>query len=672
MTYLYPAFLFGLLSVVIPIIIHLFNFQRPREVVFTRVNFLKNIQQESSRSLKLKHLLVLLCRILFLGFLVLAFAQPFLKGKNPDIIKGNKDVSVYLDNSFSMENQLGDQRAFDVALKSASSLAGLFSPSTRYMLISNDFEGRDQFLKNKEKFTERITELSYSPAFRSLNEVFSRNESLINQGEKKLFFVFSDFQKSSAGELSHLTVPDSLTEYYLVPVQNKEVANVFVDSVWLSSPLVRVNENNTIKVKISNSGNEDISGYKVTLLLDDTQVSLTTVDIPAKASMIAELPFSIAEKSVKKGMVVIEDNPVRFDNTFYFTLDAGAKADIYLVSGSTDNSVKNVLSNEDGFNLETVKEGEINFSKIASSDVVILDEVKEISEALKEAVADYLNHGGALIVIPSASSDLVSYRQAFPQLMLAAEAKDTSRKAEFTLQAPDYKNPFFSGVFEKEEKFFQMPFAFPVISPGAYGVPVLKFRNNKPFLSRYKMGQGDVFLFTAPLLKDYSNFSRNALFVPVMYRAIFLSYKNGGKLAYNFSEPVINIKVKDNPGNEIFSLNSGEVKLIPSQKIKGNMLQMEVPEEKMKAGFYDLKSENEKHLIAFNYSPAESSMEFYSREDLKKAFAGRKNIHIFDVSNSEQFADMFKNTNIGTPLWKYCLILSLIFLLTEILLIRFL
>src|SRR4051812_39877896 len=113
MSFLYPSFLFGLLAVSIPIIIHLFNFQRPKKVFFTNVRFLKNVKETTTSKLKLKHLLILLSRICFIIFLVFTFAQPFIQKRHSDLIKGRPSVSAYLDNSFSMQHERNGEKALD-------------------------------------------------------------------------------------------------------------------------------------------------------------------------------------------------------------------------------------------------------------------------------------------------------------------------------------------------------------------------------------------------------------------------------------------------------------------------------------------------------------------------------------------------------------------------------
>ena len=78
MKFAYPEFLYALFAIAIPIIIHLFNFRKFKKIYFSNVEFLKEVQQETQAKSKLKHLLILLSRILAIVFLVFAFAQPFI------------------------------------------------------------------------------------------------------------------------------------------------------------------------------------------------------------------------------------------------------------------------------------------------------------------------------------------------------------------------------------------------------------------------------------------------------------------------------------------------------------------------------------------------------------------------------------------------------------------
>ena len=76
MRFLYPNMLWGLFALLIPILIHLFNFRRHKLVYFSNTTVLRSIQQENAKTRKLKYLVTLLLRCLFITALVLAFAFP--------------------------------------------------------------------------------------------------------------------------------------------------------------------------------------------------------------------------------------------------------------------------------------------------------------------------------------------------------------------------------------------------------------------------------------------------------------------------------------------------------------------------------------------------------------------------------------------------------------------
>src|SRR5690348_10075359 len=139
MQFVYPSFLFALTAVSIPIIIHLFNFRKYKKVLFTNVRFLQEIKQDTKSRSQLKHLLILLARILAIIFLALAFAQPYLPLAKAAIVRGLRDVSIYIDNSFSMEAVGKNGSLVEVAKKKAHDIAMAYNPSDRFQLLTNDF-----------------------------------------------------------------------------------------------------------------------------------------------------------------------------------------------------------------------------------------------------------------------------------------------------------------------------------------------------------------------------------------------------------------------------------------------------------------------------------------------------------------------------------------------------
>ncbi len=673
MSFLYPAFLFGLLSLAIPVIIHLFNLQRPKEIIFTNVAFLKNVQEVTTSRLKLKHLLVLLCRLLFLFFLVMAFAQPVLKNEHSELLSGDNHVSLYIDNSYSMENQIDGNQALDLATSYVTSLSRFFSPSTNYSLLTNDFERADLSFKNFDKLQERITELNYSPKFRSLNDILVRERSLSGQvvDNNRFVFIFSDFQKSTLGDLNDLSL-DTTVRYFIVPLQNKEVANLYVDSVWLTEPLVQVNTNIAIKARIRNSGSEAAEKVNVRLFFDDVQMNNTVVDLEPFGEKVIDFSFTMKDSVAKRGIVRVEDSPVQFDNNYYFIVGPSPKVRVYQIYQDNRSIIDHVYQNSTVFSLESAAVGEVDYSEIGQADLIVLNGVNVINRHLSDVLQRRVQEGATLVLFPGGDPDVVSYGNLLQRVRIDAFNADTSDKKGYVLASPDVRDPFFKDVFEKEDKNLNLPYAYPVIKSSVKGGEILGFRNGLSFLSGYHSGErGMIYVFTSPLDKHYSNFYQHALFVPVMYRLAFLSATSIIRPAYSFQERMIIIPL-DTISEAIFSIEDEEDKYVPVQKLIDNKLYLELPTEDLKPGFYWLSDGKRRLPIALNAATAESAMDFYSMLELKQVFKGKNNMDILETDSAEDFYSMFKNKNIGIALWKYCLILSLIFLLSEILFIRFL
>ena len=103
MTFLNPLLLFGLVAAAIPLIIHLFNFRRPKRVDFSSLEFLKELQKTTMQRVRIKQWLLLLLRTLAIACLILAFARPTLTGGLAGTLGGraNSSIALVVDNSLS-------------------------------------------------------------------------------------------------------------------------------------------------------------------------------------------------------------------------------------------------------------------------------------------------------------------------------------------------------------------------------------------------------------------------------------------------------------------------------------------------------------------------------------------------------------------------------------------
>jgi len=143
MRFEHPNFLFALILLVVPILIHLFSFRRYKTFYFSSIYFLKNIEEETKNVRKLKHLLVLISRLFAFVCLIFAFAQPYIpvKGLGKNI---NSILAIYIDNSFSMSSIGANGNLLSESKEQARKIIENTSANTQVLLVTNALSGIEQ------------------------------------------------------------------------------------------------------------------------------------------------------------------------------------------------------------------------------------------------------------------------------------------------------------------------------------------------------------------------------------------------------------------------------------------------------------------------------------------------------------------------------------------------
>ncbi|MBQ6666669.1 MAG: BatA and WFA domain-containing protein, partial [Bacteroidales bacterium] len=219
MSFVHPAFLWGLLAVAIPVIIHLFQFRRYRTLYFSDTRFIEELQTEQKRQSQLKKLIILSLRILAIIAIVMAFAQPYRHRPNDRFREGTASVLLYIDNSFSMENSSDQGSLLNEAKNQAAAIVDAFDESASFMLLTNDLEGRHAHFFNATEIKEEIARLQPSPNSRTMDRMMEYGLGFLEQEKSgnRQFFLISDFQQSTV-PLS-LLPDDSSVQIRMVPLK---------------------------------------------------------------------------------------------------------------------------------------------------------------------------------------------------------------------------------------------------------------------------------------------------------------------------------------------------------------------------------------------------------------------------------------------------------------------
>lgn len=667
MSFYNPLVLYGLIALAIPVIIHLFNFRRTKKIYFSSTQFLEQVAEESTSKLKIKHWLILIARLLFILFLVLAFAQPFIPA-NKDEIKG-QNVFIYLDNSFSMSNQVSnDVRALDEGIKIVDGLSELFPPETQYVFQTSDFIAGGNSYKSRNELSDLLTEVTYSGSYRSLNEITERFGNLDQRGLSGIWYFISDFQNSTIGEID-LNAIDSSQKVNLIPIYFETRKNLFVDTVYLKNPFSQENDKTEIVVELQNSGIEDIDDAGVRVFVDSIQTAGTVVNVPGNSRARLEFDLGFGNKTISKGRIAIEEYPVTFDNEFFFTLNKTRKIRVFEIrEDQSQPFIEDVFGNQTLFDFKSNQSGNVNYSLLNEADFIILNGVNSIPVSLINSIKSVVNNGVSLLLIPGRNPDINSY-----QNLIEISLSLSDSLVSFETSTPDFENPFFSNVFEDEVSNIAMFSATPVIDWGLDRTALITYRNGKPFLNKVVVDQ-NIYLVSSPLENDLNGFQNHALFVPVMYKLAFSSMRLDEPLYYSLKESLIPITLDSVEGrNIIYRLRSDNLELIPDQRLSGNKLMIEIPPEVIETGFYYLTDDKgtDIKLLSFNSDKRESMLDQQPLDKLQTIADKQSNVELLAVNNSDDFISEFRSSVDAVPLWKYALILSLLFLLSETLIIRF-
>lgn len=671
MNFLYPGFLFALLSVAIPVIIHLFNFRKFKKVYFSNVQFLKEVEQQNSSREKLKNLLILFSRILAIIFLVLAFAQPYLPINAQKSNLLNNAVSIYIDNSYSMEAVNKDGSLLDEAKRNAKQLFKGFGINDRFQLLTNDFEGKHQRLLNEEEFLKALDDVKISATARNLQQILNRQENVLSGPANKYSFIISDFQKNIATAKKLATNPE--IQYSFIKLNATALANIAVDSVWMLSPNHQPGANERLVVQLRNYSQETAENIPLKLTINNQQTGLGALSIPAEKTVRDTLNFSGLTAGWQKGIVSIKDFPVTFDDTLSFSFKVDKSLPVLSINGSTAGNYIAALFGADNYYVLTENsEQNVNYNAFANYRLIVLNGLQNPSTGLAQQLKTYLNAGGSVVVFPDLDADIKVYNSFLAALSLPAVQEVT--KEETKVDQIDLQHPIFKTVFEEIPKNLDLPAVsryYSFIERNTVNKEsILSLPGRKLFFAKYGVGNGSVFLSATGLNATDGNFARHPVFVPLMYRVALSGGSESSLYHYLGSENVLSGKKITLGKNQTLKLTANRFESIPEIRQADGKTLIYTADQVKNAGFYNLSlADSTLAVYAFNSGRAESDMHYFSKSDLSD-LAGRSNLKVFDTDQ-----DAVKSTagadKIGQTLWKLCLVLSLIFIAAEILLIRF-
>ncbi len=669
MAFVNSWFFWALLALAIPIIIHLFNFRRYKKVYFTNVKFLKEIKEEQNARRKLRNLLVLLSRLLALAFLIAGFAQPFLdQGKEIDL--SAKNVGIFIDNSFSMNAVDEDIPLLDVAKEQARVIVQNHDDQDLFHLLTHDFLGRHQRLLSKEDMLSEIDEIKTTPKVSQLSTAISRNKQInsINDRSGKLY-ILSDFQESINDLASYR---DTSLDIQLLPLQAVAEKNISIDTAYFLAKVPMLNVANKLIVKLTNYSTEDVENVSLSITQDGQTKPSGKFDMTAASQYTDTISVTIQTPGIQNLELKVTDYPISFDDRYFMSFDVDDKIEVLVVHDSnTDRYLKAAINGLDYHELTASSTRNIDYNSFDNYDLIILQDIKKYSSGLIQSIDQYVNKGGNILHFLPEGMDIVSCNQLF-QTMKMDQVKSFSSdpKGVSYINEEDFT---FNEVFLRSGGNRKLPKVSSSYIMTQYqsnaSQPIMKHRDGSAFMSKYNAGEGQYYLCTSPIDKDKNDLVANAeVFIPLIYK-LSISTQSANALAYFIGQnDFIKIKGSETPGDQNYVVK-GNQEFIPAVRNIDNRTVLNFNEQVTESGFYDIYLGEEKlQSVAYNYDRKESNMSMSSNSDLEY---NNPSISTLQAANNTKLAQLVSQRDKGQQLWKWCLILALVFLGIETLLLRF-
>ncbi|MBL8011198.1 MAG: BatA and WFA domain-containing protein [Flavobacteriales bacterium] len=675
MSFLNPSFLWALTALAIPVLIHLFQLRRFKRIDFTHVRLLDEVTRRTRSMRKVRHWAVLAARCAALTALVLAFAQPVLRGTGAAAVEGRQAVSVYVDDSYSMDGQNAGGRLLDQARKAAGEIIGAQAATDRFQVLTNSYEARQQVLVGRDDALEAVSRVETGPYARPLSQVLARQrEALVRsdeQGRRRI--LLTDLQRHAV-DLDSWT-NDTLMPVLIVPFQPGEAADLSIDSAWFEGPVRRADRPEVLHVRITNHGAVDLTDVPVRLTVDGVVRALGTFAVGASSAVDTVLRFTQLDAGPHWGELGIQDPPIVFDDVLPIAYAVVDRIRVLLIGGALpdgDKALQAVFRSDSSYVVTAVDLRAVEPAQVEEADLVVVNGTA-IPGGLAQQLRERVAAGASVALFPPVDPPVADHNALLAALGAGQfGGRDTTSLA---VDRIDLDLPFYREVFTHLPRNVDLPavrlrYALRTV-PGA--VALLRTVDGQPYLALSPSGDGRVLVGASPLTDAGGGLIRHALFVTTLLRMAETSRSSGPLYQVLGTERQLPLPGVPPAGEAGFTLSGPEGRTWVAETRRGaGGTELMLGGDDLQAGAYALKQGTDTvAMIALVNDRAEASRDLMTVEELREQLAQR-GLTAFRVLDAPQAGVVLSLNEVdgGTKLWPWFIALVLFFLAIETFLIR--
>jgi hypothetical protein len=570
----------------------------------------------------------------------LAFAQPFFTAKESK--KATNEMYIILDNSYSMQAK---GKKGELLKRAVQDLLEHIPETQNFSLITNNETYWNTDIKAIQK---DLQDLKYSATAFQLDNLIAKVNARKSAFNKDII-VITDAVGLVTNQTKSFRKEDNV--YFIIP-EAEQKNNIAIDSVFIQQTLDNFYE---IGVKLAANGD----GFKeipIALYNNNKLTAKTLVNFETNTKTVN---FTIPKEDFH-GYVSISDKGLAYDNTYFFSISKPSKTNVISIGDVDKSNFLARIYTSDEFTYTNYPIANLDYNLLEKQDAILLNEIKEIPQALQTTLKSFVNKGGNLIIIPSQEGNL-STLNAFLGNFGAIQLKEGTN-AEKKVTKINFNHPVFSSVFEKKVDNFQFPSTKTSFVLNTSSPAILSYDDQSAFLTSVANPLSSVYVFAAPINKANSNFQNSPLIVPLFYNMAQNTMKTGVNaitIGDNFSFIVDALLAKD----EILTIKNNTESFIPIQQLLNTKVKISFNDNPNEAGNFGIfNNKNLVQNISFNYSRTESNLALAN----PNAVANYK-----EIDDIETVFNTIQTDRTDTQIWKWFVVLTLLFLVLELLIQKF-
>lgn len=706
MSFAAPLFLIAAIAAVIPVVLHLINRQRAKELPFSTLRFLRLSAQKTRRKKRIHDIILLILRAAVLLLIAVALAKPAIR--NLSVLWGGSHsaVVIILDNSASMGTVDGAKTRLETATVAASKIidelkdgdeAGLF------LTGGPAYPELDKLYHSPEQIRQvlSLTRVSYQRA--DLANLLRQARALLagSTSTTKQIYVITDLQKVSWENMKSMDKDSALskndesekTPVILIDCNHTPKPNVAVQGLELEAeaPVPGL----PVKASVELLNTSSISQQRIVeLFVDGNKVSSSPeLDLPPESRVKHDFIFTFKSGGLHIGEVrLVGDDGSKYDDRRFFAKEVGQTVPVAIVR-SANNEIAYL---DDAFYLENaLTAGKSNGWAIRTTMLLADDLLKEplanfkiiycvnlpaLSETAAQRLRDYVAEGGNVVWIAGDKIDAEAYNRmnelvgnqllSLP-LQGIRTAKEEKDRDSWHIAFLDKDYPPLSRLTDPAS-LYESVLVYNHIGmaalPGS-GVRILaKLDDGEPLLAMRNTGAGNILMLGAALHTNWTNLPLRPVFLPLILRLTFdlSGIEQSQHTALAGAPLILKYEKAQQPLGVEVRTPAGETMRLMTKPMKDTKGQVFEYDDTYEIGVYSLRlldsSRDMPIAYSVNLDPDELEPLKIESEELKTLFG--KTPLIF-VDNPENLSDTFNWLREGSSLWTFFLSAVLIGLIFE-------